>query len=119
MEYWVQIKHDYCGDPNRGYTQEIKTNHYFRENDDGTILHVHKNISIGFINEHERKHVIKSISQDEFDEVLVDTVNYLGINITNHKFITKLKQEIKELRENKMPLLNNLRREWTLGFRKS
>ena len=87
MEYWVEVKHDYCGDPNRGHTQEIRTNHYFRKNDDGTILHVHKNISIGFINEHERKHVIKSISQDEFNEVLVDTVNYLGINITNHKFI--------------------------------
>ena len=87
MEYWVQVKYDYSGDPTRNHAQEIKTNHYYRENDDGTILHVNSPICINLLNWFEKDSVYKRVPQEEFNKVLKDTIDYLDINIINHKFI--------------------------------
>lgn len=87
MEYWVKVKFDYSGDPLNNHLQEIKTNHYYRENDDGSILHVNVPTCINLLHEMEKKAVLKSVTQEEFDKVLKDSIDYLNINITNHKFI--------------------------------
>lgn len=87
MEYWVEVKFDYCGDPMRNHVQEIKTNRYFRENDDGTILEITVPTCIRVLSLFEHSSVMKSVRQEEFDKVLRDTIEYMGINITTHKFI--------------------------------
>lgn len=87
MEYWVEVKFDYCGDPMRNHVQEIKTNRYFRENDDGTILEITVPTCIRVISLFEHSSVMKSVRQEEFDKILKDTIEYMGINITTHKFI--------------------------------
>ena len=87
MEYWVEVKFDYSGDPYRNHAQEIKTNHYYREDEDGVILHINTPICINIISQFDREKVMKKVSQEEFDEVLRKTIDYMGINITNHKFI--------------------------------
>lgn len=87
MEYWVTVKFDYSGDPFRNHAQEIKTNHYYRENDDGTILHVNVPTCINTLSRFDNDKVMKKVSQEEFNKVLKDTIEYLNINITNHKFI--------------------------------
>jgi len=87
MEYWVEVKFDYCGDPMRNHVQEIKTNRYFRENDDGTILEITVPTCIRVLSLFEHSSVMKSVRQEEFDKILKDTIEYMGINITTHKFI--------------------------------
>lgn len=87
MEHWVRVKFDYSGDPARNHAQEIKTNHYYRENDDGTILHVNAPTCINMLSMFDKGDVYKKVPQEEFDKVLKDAIDYLGINITNHKFI--------------------------------
>jgi hypothetical protein len=87
MKYWVKIKFDYSGDVYRNHAQEIKTNHYFRENDDGTVLHVNAPVCINQLNRMDREDVLKDVPKEEFDKVLKDTIDYLKINITTHKFI--------------------------------
>lgn len=78
MKHWVRVKFDYGGDPLNNHAQEIKTCHYYRENDDGTILHVNAPVCIN---------TMEGVTQEEFNKILKDSVDYLGINITNHKFI--------------------------------
>lgn len=87
MEHWVRVKYDYSGDPTRNHAQEIKTSHYYRENDDGTILHINAKTCINLLDGFERDIVYKNISQVEFNEVLKETIDTMKINITNHKFI--------------------------------
>jgi len=87
MEYWVEVKFDYCGDPMRNHVQEIKTNRYFRENDDGTILEITVPTCIRMLSLFENGLVMKSVREEEFDKILKDTIEYMGINITTHKFI--------------------------------
>ena len=87
MEYWVEVKFDYCGDPMRNHVQEIKTNRYFRENDDGTILEINVPTCIKVLSMFGSDLVIKGIKQEEFEKVLKDTVKYMDIDITTHKFI--------------------------------
>ena len=86
MKYWVKVRYDYSGDVLRNHIQEIKTNHYYRENDDGSVLFINVPTSINKINSLEPDCIIKEVSHDEFDKVLKDTIEYLNINITNHKF---------------------------------
>ena len=88
MKHWVRVKFDYSGDPLNNHAQEIKTSHYYRENDDGTVLHVNAPVCIntmGSMLPHDEIH--KEVTQEEFNKILKDSVDYLGINITNHKFI--------------------------------
>ena len=87
MEHWVRVKYDYSGDPAINHVQEIKTNHYYRENDDGSILHVNAPTCINMLSMFDKHDVYKKVPQEEFDKVLKDAIDYLGINITNHKFI--------------------------------
>jgi hypothetical protein len=87
MEHWVKVKFDYCGDVNTNHVQEIKTNHYYRENDDGTVLHIKVPKMINLLGSLVKDHIIKSVTQEEFEKVLKDTIEYMDINITNHKFI--------------------------------
>jgi hypothetical protein len=88
MEYWVKVKYDYCSDPSQGYTQLIKTNHYYRENVDKTTLHIDSLKSINTLpNGLEHYSVYNQITETEFNEVLHNTIDKLGINIINHKFI--------------------------------
>ena len=86
MKYFVKVKYDYSGDPLRNHIQEIKTNHYYRENKDGSVLHLKVPISINRLNSLEPHCVIKEVSYNEFHKVLKDTLEHLNINITNHKF---------------------------------
>jgi hypothetical protein len=92
MKHWVQVKFDYSGDALINHAQEIKTDHYYRENDDGTVLHIYKPNLINFLDRLPQEFVHKSITQEEFEEILKDTVDNLGINITNHKFIKDAKK---------------------------
>jgi hypothetical protein len=88
MKHWVKVKFDYSGDALNNQTQEIKTNHYYRENDNGTNLHINAPTcinSLGDLLPHGE--VLKEVTQGEFDKILKDSIDYLGINITNHKFI--------------------------------
>jgi len=88
MKHWVKIRFDYSGDPLNNHAQEIKTNHYYRENDDGTFLHVNVPICINSMgNTLPHDEVLMEVTQEEFDKILKDSIDYLGINITNHKFI--------------------------------
>ena len=86
MKYWVKVKYDYSGDPLRNHIQEIKTNSYYRENNDGSVLMVKTGISIIRLNSLEPHCVVKEVSSNEFDKVLKDTLEHLNIKITNHKF---------------------------------
>jgi hypothetical protein len=88
MKHWVKIRFDYSGDPLNNHVQEIKTNHYYREHDDGTILHVNAPTCINCMSGvFPSDEVLKEVTQEEFNKILKDSVDYLGINITNHKFI--------------------------------
>jgi hypothetical protein len=88
MKYWVRVKFDYSGDPLSGHLQEVKTQHYYREMDNSFgILHVNAPKCINIVNSLPNDHVVKEITQEEFNKVLKDTIEYMGINITNHKFI--------------------------------
>jgi hypothetical protein len=89
MKHWVRVKYDYGGDPLNNHAQEIKTCHYYRENDDGTILHVNAPVCINTMGGNTLPYyeVHKGVTQEEFNKILKDSVDYLGINITNHKFI--------------------------------
>jgi hypothetical protein len=84
--YWVKVKFDYSGDPLNGHLQEVKTHHYYKEVDNG-VLHINVPKCINLLNSLPSEYVVKEISQEEFEKVLKDTINYLGVNITNHKFI--------------------------------
>jgi len=86
MSFWAQIKFDYSSNENVGYSQEIKTNHYYREVEHG-VLHVNINNCINMIDSLPSEYVCRRIDQEEFEEKLKETINHLGINLTNHKFI--------------------------------
>jgi len=88
MGYWVRVKYDYCSDPSVEYTQLINTNHYYRENVDGTTLHIDSLKLINILpNGLEHDSVYNQITEVEFNEILHNTIDKLGINIINHKFI--------------------------------
>ena len=87
MEHWVKVEFDYSGDPARNHSQEIKTDHYYRENDDGSILHVKLNKCINVLDEFEKSTLYRNITSEEFDGVLKETIDTMKINITTHKFI--------------------------------
>ena len=87
MKHWVRVKFDYSGDPLKSHAQEIKTCHYYRENDDDTILHVNAPVCINILGSLPYEYVHKDVTQEEFEKVLKDTIEHMGINITNHKFI--------------------------------
>ena len=91
MKYWVRVKFDYSGNPTNNHLQEIKTNHYYRECDD-IILHVNRNSCINILHGFNSSYVNKEITQEEFENVLKETIDTMGINITNHKFITNGKK---------------------------
>jgi hypothetical protein len=86
MSFWVRVKFDYSGDPFNGHTQEIRTNHYYRDVDHG-VLHIKVNSCINILDSLPSEYVCKEVTQEEFEQVLKDTIDYLGVNITNHKFI--------------------------------
>ena len=93
MKHWVKVEFDYSGDPLSNHAQEIKTSHYYRENDDNTILHVNAPTCVNSMGDVlPRNEILKSVTQEEFNKVLKDSINYLGINITNHKFINDVKK---------------------------
>jgi hypothetical protein len=86
MSIWVKVKFDYSGDPINGHLQEIKTNHYYREVDNG-VLHINVPMCINLLNTVPSDEVLKEVTQEEYEQILKDTIDYLGVNITNHKFI--------------------------------
>jgi hypothetical protein len=86
MSFWVRVKFDYSGDWRLGHAQEIRTNHYYREVEHG-VLHVKVNKCINILDSLPSEYVCKEITQEEFEQILKDTIDYLGVNITNHKFI--------------------------------
>ena len=86
MSFWVRVKFDYSSDATIGHAQEIRTNHYYRDVDHG-VLHVKINSCINLLGSLPDEYVCKEITQEEFELVLKDTIDFLGVNITNHKFI--------------------------------
>lgn len=85
MKYWVKVLFEYT--EQTSIPVEVKSSHYYRENNDNTILHVSVPSIITLLEKLPRDYIYNQVTQEEFNKVLKNTIDYMGVNITNHKFI--------------------------------
>lgn len=92
MKHWVTIEYvktiDYGLHSHEDVHSitEVKTTHYYREKN-GTLLHVCLPDCVNVLNYGlPINQIHKEITEKEFNKVLRNTIDNMGINITNHKF---------------------------------
>lgn len=90
MSYFVAVKFNFSGDESIGNLQMVKTDLYFKFYEDGTFLQVKKSKSINRTDVLNVIHAsLHEISEEEFREVINETLKNLDISQLNHKFIKK------------------------------